>query len=238
MSASPLRHPQHSVLSVPHTIRRRAALAIGVASLAAIMMACGGEDPASLQRAPGGYANSAATTDPAPSASTTASTSASAAPTSPPAVAGVDAGATGDASADASADVSQPVDAAPPSELAVESLSLLDTAVTNVVEGSPVLGYDPILAGATISLATVGTQLSMRANVGGLPVGSVDFLYDGVEHTENAAPFTLCGDNGAGVVTNCNLVAGAHTVVATAYSGPNRVGVVGKSFTLHLTLTP
>ena len=67
-------------------------------------------------------------------------------------------------------------------------------------------------------------------------IGSVGFVYDATNHTENATPYTLCGDNGAGAVTNCNLAAGAHTLTATPYSAADLGGTAGTPLTITFTL--
>ncbi len=147
-----------------------------------------------------------------------------------------------DASSDAGApstDASAAVDASnTPSGPAVISFTLLDTSVTNVVQGSPVTGQDPIKNGSTISLGTVGTALSIRANLNVTTIGSVGFAYDGNNHTENATPYVLCGDNGTGTVNNCNLAAGTHTITATPYSAASLGGTAGTPLTITFTLTP
>ncbi len=122
--------------------------------------------------------------------------------------------------------------------LTVATLTLLNTAITNVVQGAPVPGYDPLVDGTTFSLATVGTQLSIRANTEPSPTGSVSFQYDGTQHTENALPYTLCGDNGAGTITNCNIAAGAHTLTVTPYTAANLGGTAGAPLTINFTVTP
>ena len=123
-------------------------------------------------------------------------------------------------------------------QLGVLSLTLLDASVTGQIKGAPVAGFDPIANGATMSLAKVGSQLSVRANVDNVPVGSVEFQYDDQDTTENKPPFMLCGNDGAGGVTDCKLAAGPHTVIARAYSGPDRTGLVGKTVSISFTLTP
>ena len=193
------------------------------------MSACSSQDPGAI---------SFASHQPPPT-SDTASSDSGASPRDTPADSGAaatpsDAGAIADASADVSA-----MDASDaPSGPAVTSFSLIDTSITNVVQGSPVSGYDPIKNGTTISLAQVGTSLSVRANLNVTTIGSVGFVYDATNHTENVTPYMLCGDNGAGVITNCNLAAGAHTITATPYSAANLAGTAGTPLTLSFTLAP
>ncbi|HEY3821154.1 MAG TPA: hypothetical protein VGL81_28510 [Polyangiaceae bacterium] len=134
---------------------------------------------------------------------------------------------------DAAADA--PSEAAP----AVPDFTLIDTTVTTVVNGSPVTGYDPIATGATINLATVGSALSIRANTIPALVGSVAFALDATyTHTEDTAPYMLCSDNGAGVVTSCAsvLTVGLHTLTATPYSATNLGGDAGAPISLTFTI--
>jgi hypothetical protein len=91
--------------------------------------------------------------------------------------------------------------------------------------------------GSTISAGVVGTALSIRLNVATV-VGSVEFDLDGNKHTENAAPYTLCGDDGAGNITNCAITSGAHTLTATPFSETALGGVAGAPVTIAFTLAP
>jgi len=125
-----------------------------------------------------------------------------------------------------------------PSGPTVSSLTLLDTSITNVLEGSPVNGYDPMKDATTLSSATVGTQLSIRANIVVATTLSVDFNLDGTSHTESAAPYVLCGDDGAGTITNCAIPEGAHTLIVTPYSDAALGGVAGKPVTITFTIAP
>lgn len=120
------------------------------------------------------------------------------------------------------------------------TFTLLDTAVTTNVDGTPVPGYDPLADGTTFSLATVGTALSVRANTVPANVGSVQFSLDnaGYTHTENAVPYTLCGDDGAGTVTACpELTVGTHTLTATEYTQANLGGTSEGASTITFTIT-
>jgi hypothetical protein len=117
--------------------------------------------------------------------------------------------------------------------------TLIDTAITTIIEGSPVTNFDPIPPGATINLAHVGSALSIRANTVPVLVGSVAFALDATyTHTETATPYFLCSDNGAGVITSCAtiLTVGAHTLTATPYSGAALTGDAGAPITLSFTI--
>jgi hypothetical protein len=139
-----------------------------------------------------------------------------------------------DASVTAAPDASVAQDAGPAS--AILSFTLLDASQTGLL-GVAVSGFDPIPANATISLGQVGT-LSIRANVGTNTIGSIGFSYNGTNHTENAAPYVLCGDDGAGTMTNCNLAAGTLQVTATPYSAADLGGTAGIPRTVTITITP
>lgn len=118
--------------------------------------------------------------------------------------------------------------------------TLLDTAIVNADAGSSAIqGYDPMPDGVTIDESKVGTTLSIRADPKAMMgVGSVHFTLDGMyTHTENSAPYTLCGDDGKGTVNPCPLGGdGAHWVTATIYSEPDLGGVEGASVELHYTI--
>ena len=154
-----------------------------------------------------------------------------------------DAGASGDATTGGGDGGVIDLDAAAdsPGEAAVigADFTLVDTAITTLIDGSPVAGFDPIAPGATINLATVGSALSIRANTLPALVGSVAFALDATyTHTENTAPYTLCSDNGAGTITSCTavLTVGKHTLTATPYSATALGGDAGAPISLTFTI--
>lgn len=209
---------------------RRSALAL----TGLLLAACSAPDPADLHFA--GRVGSPAPSDTTPAAPDPTRTTA---PPSPPIPAedagggGVDAGAR---PADAGAsDASDAASDAPPG-LAIQSFTLLDTVVNSGQGGTAEMGYDPIKNGDVISLNTVGLHLSVRANVGQTPVGSIGFDYNGTKHTENAFPYCLCGDDGNGNITDCNLTAGQYTITATPYTEANLGGTAGTPLTITFTL--
>ena len=119
-------------------------------------------------------------------------------------------------------------------------LTLVDTSVTTLVDGLPVTGFDPLAEGATVNLAVTGSALSVRANTLPAVVGSVAFALDATyTHTENAAPYTLCGDDGTGTITSCAsiLTVGKHTLSATPYTGANLTGTAGAAIIVDFTIT-
>jgi len=147
-----------------------------------------------------------------------------------------DAGASGDSALGDGASVGDaPGEAAAP----VPDFTLIDTAITGIIDGSPVTGFDPIAEGATVNLALAGTALSVRANTVPALVGSVAFALDAkYTHTENTTPYTLCADDGKGTITSCAaiLTVGKHTLTATPYSLPNLGGTAGVPILLDFTI--
>jgi hypothetical protein len=142
-----------------------------------------------------------------------------------------DAGAASDAGAGETHDAG--TDALPPG-LAIISFTLIDTSQNGGINGVAVPGYDPIPDKSTISLGTL--KLSVRANIGATPVGSVGFMYDALNHTENASPYMLCGDDGAGNIVDCGLLEGVHNLSATPYSAAALGGTPGTPLNITFTL--
>ena len=101
----------------------------------------------------------------------------------------------------------------------VASFTLIDTSITTVPDGSPVLNYDPIPYGATIDLALVGHSLSIRANPPQVSeIGSMAFALDATfTYTANTAPFSLCGDDDKGKFTSCLFSEEKHVLTVTIY---------------------
>jgi chitodextrinase len=115
----------------------------------------------------------------------------------------------------------------------VASVSLV--AASNV---QPIPGFNPIASGATIYLGGLATQsLSVVANASS--AGSIVFKLDNgaYTHTENAVPYTLCGDSVSSATACPQLdVTGSHTLTATAYSGSSATGSVLNSITVNFTV--
>ena len=151
-----------------------------------------------------------------------------------------DAGApSGDSAMDAAGDGASTGDAQGDGAAPAASFTLIDTAITGIIDGSPVTGFDPIAEGATVNLAQVGTALSIRANTVPALVGSVAFALDATyTHTENATPYMLCADDGKGTITSCAavLTVGKHTLTATPYSLPGLGGIAGVPILLDFTI--
>jgi hypothetical protein len=122
---------------------------------------------------------------------------------------------------------------------ATPDFTLIDTAITGIIDGSPVTGFDPIAQDATINLGKVSSTLSIRANTVPAVVGSVAFALDATyTHTENTAPYMLCSDDGAGNIVSCAsvLTVGKHTLTATPYSAASLGGDAGAPITLDFTI--
>jgi hypothetical protein len=121
--------------------------------------------------------------------------------------------------------------------LSVVGFTLIDTSITNVVEGAPVAGFDPLVSGVTIDRAITGSRLSVRANTNPAVVGRVRFTLDGsVYKTEHSAPYALAGDDGKGVFTDPGLSAGTHTVTATPYDADDAGAATGVAATVTFTI--
>ncbi|HTQ44353.1 MAG TPA: hypothetical protein VMI75_16445 [Polyangiaceae bacterium] len=137
------------------------------------------------------------------------------------------------------------VDAAPVEDTGspANTFSLVNTNVNTIVYGETIYGYDPIPNDSVLDLSKVGLALSIRANTTPLIVGSVVFSLDGTyTHTENAAPYFMCSDNGNGTITNCGqyFTNGKHMLTITPYSagdgGPDS-GAMMPSSTLYFSVT-
>lgn len=125
--------------------------------------------------------------------------------------------ATGDGGADAVVDAAPVEDTGSPAN----TFSLVNTNVNTIVYGETIYGYDPIPNDSPLDLGKVGTALSIRANPMPQIVDHIDFVMDGTyTHTEQAAPYFLCGDNGNGTITNCSqyFTNGKHTLTITVYA--------------------
>ena len=130
-------------------------------------------------------------------------------------------GATGSSSGSSGGGSSSGGDAGatPFGNVAVASFTLVNTNITTLPAGAPVLGYDPIQYGASIDLALVGDKLSMVVTPPQVAaVGSMAFALDATfTHTANTVPYSLCGDDGKGKFNPCSLAPGKHVLTVTVY---------------------
>ncbi len=125
--------------------------------------------------------------------------------------------ASGDGGADAVVDAAPVEDTGSPAN----TFSLVNTNVNTIVYGETIYGYDPIPNNSALDLNKVGTALSIRANPTPQIVDHIDFVMDGTyTHTEHAAPYFLCGDNGNGTITPCTqlFTNGAHMLTIMPYA--------------------
>ena len=119
---------------------------------------------------------------------------------------------------------------------AVESLEerrlLASMTLINTATDQPVSGYTALAQNATIDLAKVGSNLSIRANPDGAP-GSVRFGLDANSNfrVESTAPYALGGDLN-GDYARVNFTLGTHKVTVTPYSGAGATGTAGTPFSV------
>jgi hypothetical protein len=123
--------------------------------------------------------------------------------------------------------------APPPASESVTSFSL--------VAASNRASLSTIGNGAIVNLSDLGNQsLSVQANTNPGTVGSVSFDLDNgaYTHTENIAPYALCGKSGSGD-DGCSQLqtTGSHTLTATVYSGANLSGTKEGSYSVSFTIT-
>jgi hypothetical protein len=142
------------------------------------------------------------------------------------------------------------VDAAPVEDTGspANTFHLVNTNVNTIVYGETIYGYDPIPNDSALDLsklepgvATLG--LSIRVDPTPTIVGHIDFVLDGTyTHTENSAPYFLCGDNGNGTITNCiqYFTNGKHMLTITPYGlgdGAVDSGAPMPSSTIYFSVT-
>lgn len=91
--------------------------------------------------------------------------------------------------------------------------------------------------GMVLNLDALPPSLNVRADTVPPQVGSVGYEYNGdIGRTENIAPYSLGGDDGAGDFIAMELELGEHAVTATAYEGQNGSGVRGGSTTVRFSV--
>lgn len=114
---------------------------------------------------------------------------------------------------------------------AVTSFTLI-----NADTDQPISGFDSLLDGAVLNLATLPTaNLNIRANTNPATVGSVRFGLDGNASysTETDAPYALAGDSsGSGDYNAWTPVLGSHTLTATSYSESGARGAAGAALSI------
>lgn len=80
-------------------------------------------------------------------------------------------------------------------------------------------------------------DINIVANTIPTAVGGVVFYVDGSPiKTENAAPYALAGDNGAGGYESWQVTPGVYTIEAVPYSAPSGGGTAGTSLSMTLNV--
>jgi hypothetical protein len=121
---------------------------------------------------------------------------------------------------------------------ATVSGSVSSFTLINADTDTPISGFDPMPAGATLNLATLPTRnLSIRANTSGT-IGSVRFGYDGNANfrCESTAPYALASDT-AGDYNAWTPTVGSHTVSGTVHDATLCGGTAGTPLSLSFTVT-
>ena len=127
--------------------------------------------------------------------------------------------------------ITPPVLGAPAAD-SVVSFTLIDAGAEQ-----PIPAFDPLIDGATINLADVGSNLNIRANTNPPVVGSVRFALDGNNNfqTENVEPYAMAGNSGTDY-SSWSPSLGLHTLTATPFSGSNASGTAGTPLTIQFTV--
>jgi hypothetical protein len=103
---------------------------------------------------------------------------------------------------------------------AVTGFSIVDA------NGQPVPGYEELRNGMLLRTGNLPQGWKLRVNTFPATVGSVRLVLDGVTTHDNAAPYTVAAGPGA------------HTLVATPYSGTDGSGLGGVPLTLRFQVDP
>ncbi len=119
-----------------------------------------------------------------------------------------------------------------PTGQSVQSLTLI-----NADTDQPMAGYDPLVNGVTLNLATLPTRnLNIRANTNPATVGSVKFVLDGATYQiESSAPYALAGNNGNDYNPWTPSV-GSHTLQVIPYSASGATGTQGTALTISFSV--
>lgn len=111
--------------------------------------------------------------------------------------------------------------------------SNLTLTLLNGSTRQPISGFNPIQNGAELNLSQLPANFDIRANVGGLNVGSVDFSMSGRQsrsQMENYAPYEFFGGGSRTFAT------GSYTLSAEVYTGlsggGNRIATTTINFTV------
>lgn len=117
------------------------------------------------------------------------------------------------------------------------STAVTGLTLVNADTGAPIAGFDPILSGTTLNLATLPTRrLNIRANTNTTSVGSVKFVYTGGTRVEETAPYAMTGKTSSTVYNPWTPAVGSFTVTATPYSGDAASGTTGTAKTVSFSV--
>lgn len=108
----------------------------------------------------------------------------------------------------------------PSTNTTVEADNGITFTLVNAKIDQPVTGFNPIVEGAVINLAEVGTDLNIVAHVNGISnVAKVRFGYNnnGNYHTEKQPPYAIAGDN-SGDFSSWTPATGDNKLIATVFS--------------------
>lgn len=133
---------------------------------------------------------------------------------------------------------------APPPTVRIRPLSPISELV--LVDATSDLALLALTDGSVISLSQLGARhLTILANAGATPVGSVRFLLDGREFclndrcVENSPPYSMAGDLGGDHYNNWDWssLLGTHTITAIPYTVAGAAGEELPALTVQLTIT-
>ncbi len=133
---------------------------------------------------------------------------------------------------------------APPPTVRIRPLSPISELV--LVDATSDHALLTLTDGSVISLSQLGARhLTILANAGATPVGSVRFLLDGREFclndrcVENSPPYSMAGDLGGDHYNNWDWssLLGTHTITAVPYTVAGAAGEELPALTVQLTIT-
>lgn len=119
------------------------------------------------------------------------------------------------------------------------SASVVSVSLVEASNAKAIAGYSPVTSGQTIYLDSLPTSdLSLFANTKGT-IGSIFFSLDGTyTHTENTAPYSMCGDQVTSATECSQLKAvGNHTLTVSAYGGADKTGSLLNTMTVNFTVS-
>ena len=120
---------------------------------------------------------------------------------------------------------------------ATVSTAVTGLTLVNADTGAPIAGFDPILSGTTLNLATLPTRrLNIRANTNPTSVGSVKFVYTGGTRVEETAPYAMTGRTSSTVYNAWTPAVGSFTVTATPYDADAASGTPGTAKTVSFSV--